>query len=342
MSYNKVEPSNPIDDDVENNNKSLEVSKVDAVDAQINNENNLKSPNEETASRSQIIMGIIMYSLCSASLLLINKIAVTQLKSVSPVLIAQFISSVVFVKILDMIGYLKVDALEWGKVKSFWGVSFLFSLCLFTNVKALQYANVETVIVFRSCSPIAVSLADYFFLKRALPNVRSFLSLLVIVVGSVAYVLFDKEFELDSYVWVFAYFISIVSEMVYVKYIINEIDMSTWGRVYYNNLLSIPPVLVLGYIFNDHEAVLNTEFDAATITAVILSCIVGVGISYAGFNLRALISATSFTVVGVVNKLATTAVNAMIWDKHANIYGIISLFVCIFGGTLYQQSGKRK
>lgn len=42
------------------------------------------------------------------------------------------------------------------------GISLLFCACLWTNVKALEYANVETVIVFRAMSPIAVAVCDWW------------------------------------------------------------------------------------------------------------------------------------------------------------------------------------
>ena len=289
-----------------------------------------------------IILGIIAYSLCSSSLLLLNKFAVTYLPSVSFVLVCQFLASIFVVKLCDAMGLLKVDALQLDKVQKFWGVSFLFACCLFTNVKALQYANVETLIVFRACTPLAVTIMDFFFMNMELPNLRSWIALVSIVFGAMAYVYFDGNFKLDSYMWVLAYFISIVTEMVYVKFVITEVEMTTWGRVYYNNVLSIPPTLLFGYAFNDHVALMRHEWSIPSIVFLMLSCAVGVGISYAGFYLRALVTATSFTVVGVVNKLATTAVNALVWDKHADAYGILALLVCVAGGTFYQQSDKKR
>jgi hypothetical protein len=56
----------------------------------------------------------------------------------------------------------KVEPLAWAKIKPFMGISLLFCACLWTNVKALEFANVETVIVFRAMSPIAVALCDYW------------------------------------------------------------------------------------------------------------------------------------------------------------------------------------
>ena len=48
--------------------------------------------------------------------------------------------------------------------------------------------------------------------------------------------------------------------------------------------------------------------------------------------------ATTYTVVGVMNKMLTVTVNVLIWDKHASASGIGALCVCLLGGSLYQQA----
>mmetsp|Transcript_28838 Transcript_28838/g.58032 ORF Transcript_28838/g.58032 Transcript_28838/m.58032 type:complete len:80 (+) Transcript_28838:1000-1239(+) len=42
-----------------------------------------------------------------------------------------------------------------------------------------------------------------------------------------------------------------------------------------------------------------------------------------------------------MNKMLTVTVNVLIWDKHASPAGILSLGVCLAGGTLYKQSPPR-
>ena len=61
--------------------------------------------------------------------------------------------------------------------QSFFWVSVAFLACIFTNIKTLQYANVETFIVFRASTPCAVSICDYLFLGRELPSAKSSASL---------------------------------------------------------------------------------------------------------------------------------------------------------------------
>jgi hypothetical protein len=123
------------------------------------------------------------------------------------------------------------------------------------------------------------------FLGQALPSARSWLSLLVIVLGAVLYVLTDDGFQVGTnrnctattshprtlltlsltlfscltnhslslsnsllllnkplslslslsqvtaYMWVILYFISLSTEMVYVKFVVESVEMTTWGRV---------------------------------------------------------------------------------------------------------------
>ena len=52
--------------------------------------------------------------------------------------------------------------------------------------------------------------------------------------------------------------------------------------------------------------------------ALVASCLGGLGMSYFSFALRAVISATSFSVIGNVCKVLTILVNLLMWDNHAS------------------------
>jgi GDP-mannose transporter len=63
---------------------------------------------------------------------------------------------------------------------------------------------------------------------------------------------------------------------------------------------------------------------------------------YTGWLCRGMVSATTFTLVGVVNKLLTVLINVMLWDKHSTPFGIASVCVCLLAGSFYQQSPRRE
>eukprot|EP00931_Biecheleriopsis_adriatica_P025502 TRINITY_DN15635_c0_g1_i2.p1 TRINITY_DN15635_c0_g1~~TRINITY_DN15635_c0_g1_i2.p1 ORF type:complete len:267 (+),score=33.65 TRINITY_DN15635_c0_g1_i2:342-1142(+) len=254
------------------------------------------------------------------------------------ILFCQFVSSSVFVRVLKCASPgTEIELLEPEKAKMFFLACLVFFLCLFANTEALKAVNVETVIVARSCSPIAVSVLEHFALSKPLPSLKGMLALGAIAGGAVLYVITDAGFKVKGYVWLAAYFVFIVIEMVFVKFVVETVPMSTWTRVYYNNTLSIPMVIVASQLMG-FGAFMQVEWSVGHAAVVALSCIVGIAISYAGFNLRKLVSATSFTVIGVMCKLVTILLNDVIWTQHSNLAGHLGLLLCILAGYAYEKT----
>lgn len=79
---------------------------------------------------------------------------------------------------------------------------------------------------------------------------------------------------------------------------------------------------------------------ASAALPVAVTCVLGMAISFAGWATRSAISATSFTVLGVACKLATVAINLLVWDHHASGVAQLAILLCIFGSVLYQQSAQ--
>lgn len=153
-------------------------------------------------------LAICAYSMCSSTLLLANKFAIYYLPLPSVVSFVQIIFSAAAIVVMKAAG-VKVDALEKEKVKAYGMYIFAFVSSIYANMKALSNSNVETVIVFRACSPIAVSIIEYLFMGRELPNARSALALVTVAFGAVIYCLSDSEFALKglgAYTWAIIYF----------------------------------------------------------------------------------------------------------------------------------------
>jgi GDP-mannose transporter len=53
-----------------------------------------------------------------------------------------------------------------------------------------------------------------------------------------------------------------------------------------------------------------------------------------------MVSAATYTLVGVVNKFLTVLLNVAVWDKHSSPMGIAAVCVCLLAGTFYQQVGR--
>jgi GDP-mannose transporter len=178
-------------------------------------------------------------------------------------------------------GGFEVDWFEWDKMKAYAWYIVIFVTAIYTNMKALEHSNVETVIVFRACSPIAVSLIEYLFMDRGFPSIRSCASLLIVATGAIFYCLSDSQLALygiSAYMWVIIYFFLITIEMTYGKKLTSSVQMnSVWGPVLYCNALSVIPMLLLGLSegqFLEKIASLS-ELSATGALVILFSCVVG-------------------------------------------------------------------
>jgi drug/metabolite transporter (DMT)-like permease len=198
----------------------------------------------------------------------------------SVVSVIQILSSTVFVLGIKFAG-VTVDDLKWEKVQPYSVYIFAFVAAIYSNMKALEHSNVETVIVFRACTPLAVTVIEYFFMGRAWPNFRASASLVVVACGAVMYCMTDSEFSLhglEAYYWAILYFFLITFEMTYGKKLTSSVRMdSVWGPVLYCNLLASGPMFLLGYSAGDFNNISQAlaEIPANGWWIIIFSCVGG-------------------------------------------------------------------
>ncbi|KAL7598586.1 GDP-mannose transporter GONST3 isoform X1 [Lactuca sativa] len=291
------------------------------------------------------VYGIAVGYCLSASLLsIINKWAVMKFPYPGALTALQYFTSASGVFLFGSLNFLQHDRLDLQTMWRFLPAAIIFYLSLFTNSELLLHANVDTFIVFRSAVPIFVAIGETLYLHQPWPSLKTWLSLSTIFAGSLLYVITDYQFTLMAYSWALAYLISMSIDFVYIKHVVMTIGLNTWGLVLYNNLealLLFPlELLIMGELKKiKHEIKEETDwYSFEVILPVGLSCLFGLAISFFGFSCRRAISATGFTVLGIVNKLLTVVINLMIWDKHSSLIGTIGLLICMFGGVMYQQS----
>mmetsp|Transcript_9933 Transcript_9933/g.15987 ORF Transcript_9933/g.15987 Transcript_9933/m.15987 type:complete len:321 (-) Transcript_9933:257-1219(-) len=302
-----------------------------------------KGSNKKRNSNStNVAVACLGYMICSSLMLIANKLAVNFFPAPGIVLILQLGVTALVVKLSGIAGLIEVDDLEWSKVKPYMLVAVAFLSTIYTNIKTLQYANVETFIVFRSSTPILVSVADWMFLGRELPSMQSSVCLGGLLLGAIGYVLSDTKPEVNGYAWVVVWYAVFCFDQIYLKHAADNVKMrSNWGKVYYSNLLACAP-LTLITIVTQETTVLTELPSVEALLAVGLSILLGVAMSYFAWMARSLISATYFTVVGNSCKIITIIINRCIWDKHATNQGLVFLLLCLLCAYYYKQAPKRK
>jgi drug/metabolite transporter (DMT)-like permease len=146
-------------------------------------------------TQQEIILAIVAYSFCSGTLVLLNKLTLHFLPFPSLVVSFQLLACIVIIYSMKWSGYIQVDAIQWDYVKPYMLYIFFFSTGVYCNMRSLSTANVETVIVFRALSPSIVAFLDAMCLGREWPSRRSWLGLIILVLGAYGYASFDEKFQ---------------------------------------------------------------------------------------------------------------------------------------------------
>jgi hypothetical protein len=84
----------------------------------------------------------------------------------------QFLFAVVVILTCHSLNILKVDPLTPHIVKPYLKYCVLFLMGVYSNMQSLAASSVDTVIVFRSSTPLLVCAMDVLFMGRANPSNR--------------------------------------------------------------------------------------------------------------------------------------------------------------------------
>lgn len=301
----------------------------------------------ESAPFRTKLVAVLAYSLCSSSLLVINKLAVRHLPLHNVVGAVQLAFTALFVVAARRLGYASVERFSLDRAKPFLLYTAAFAGGIYTNMKSVDYVSVGAVIAAKSCLPICVCLVEHLFLGRQLPNTRSCFALAGVLASAIIYALHDRTLQVHGVVgffWLMSWFALLVFQMVFGKFITEEVPMGQWEYVLYNNLFGLPWMLIFFLLSKEQETaekIYVSNISSNTVLWVTLSCIVAVGISYSGWFARSCVSASTYSLVGVLNKIFTIAVNSFIYPGETGIAGLLALLLCIGCGIFYEDPPKQ-
>eukprot|EP00906_Rhabdomonas_costata_P029209 RCo041242 len=306
----------------------------------------MKGLGEPEFSRTTVMLSVASYSACSGGMLLINKLALHFFPLPSTITLVQLVFCVAVLHLFQAGGLLQLDALTWSKIRPYMVYNVAFAAYAYANMRALQDSGVDTVILFRCCSPLVIAVLDWAFLGRALPSWRSTFSLVLICVGGVGFVEVDGTYRalgFRAYTWCLIYLALLCFLICFGKQMVASLKLNgTTGHVYYTNLLSIPIMIAMVVGSGELERLPSMTLSRQAWFFLALSSIVGVAISWTGWHCRTVLSATGFTIVGVMCKLIPIVGNTLMWDKHANYLGLAYLLLALFGGSVYEQAPLRQ
>ena len=122
------------------------------------------------------------YMLCSSTMLVVNKLAVSQFPMPTVIIGLQLAFCVILLGFLHISGLRRMRSAHMHALGSLWIYCAAFALGMYSNMVILQKSSASLLLMARGFLPMLVCFVEWACMKRALPSWR-YEILLYIVVG---------------------------------------------------------------------------------------------------------------------------------------------------------------
>ena len=293
---------------------------------------------------------LILYFVSSSSLLVLNKVAITAIPNATLLLFTQLGSTVVIVAAPALLGRTRINFKPDGEViRAYSTVAAVFVATIYSNFQVIHSIGVNPFIVLRCSTPLMVSILDWAFMGRTLPEWRSALALCGILSSGSMYAMLkvtDPGLGVNQHSnmagglwWSAIWLVSFLLDMVYIKYVVEAYPCSGSERTLYQNLFALPLlVLLLAIGIEEHSVFEVSNAPQSAYLAVALTCFAGTVLSFTGMSLRTELSATLFTVLGIVCKMASTLLNEIFVEPERDLARLSCITAVIVSSSFYKQA----
>mmetsp|Transcript_11855 Transcript_11855/g.45923 ORF Transcript_11855/g.45923 Transcript_11855/m.45923 type:complete len:398 (-) Transcript_11855:830-2023(-) len=299
---------------------------------------------------------IALYGLCSSALLVLNKVSITAVPNASFLLLIQIFTTIVLIILPALAGYVQVNLRPSVDVRrAYIAVALVFLGTIYSNFKVIESIGVNTFIVLRCGTPLLISILDWLFLGRKLPQGRSVFALTGVFCAGAAYAYSKYQEDLigqntqengkgtSGAVWSLVWLSCFALDMIFIKHVADAYQCTGLERTLYQNTFALPVLLVVlaGPIESAYTVNLR-HVDNKSLIAVYLSCLAGAVLSYTGMSLRTDLSATAFTVLGIVCKMGSSLLNEIFVAPETNRVNLLCILGVVLSSSFYKQAPQRE
>ncbi|CCD26876.1 GDP-mannose transporter NDAI_0I03080 [Naumovozyma dairenensis CBS 421] len=306
---------------------------------------------------------ISILSYCGSSILMtVTNKFVVNLENFNMNFVMLFVQSLVCTLtliVLKTLGYAKFRPLNKADAKNWFPISVLLVLMIYTSSKALQFLAVPIYTIFKNLTIILIAYGEVLFFGGSVTSME-LSSFLLMVFSSVVATWGDQQALAaknlaeetvsqtsallnPGYFWMFTNCISSALFVLIMRKRIKLTNFKDFDTMFYNNILALPILLIFSFIVEDwSSANLATNLSGDSLTAMIISGMASVGISYcSGWCVR-VTSSTTYSMVGALNKLPIALSGLIFFDAPRNFLSILSIFIGFLSGIVYAVAKQKK
>ncbi|KAK9772635.1 putative GDP-mannose transporter [Seiridium cardinale] len=300
-------------------------------------------------------LSILAYCLSSISMTVVNKYVVSG-SSWNLNLFYLAVQSIVCIATIEackQMGLIKnLAPFDMNKGKRWFPVSLLLVGMIYTSTKALQFLSVPVYTIFKNLTIIVIAYGEVLWFGGSVTPL-ALLSFGLMVLSSVVAAWADLGHASQTaeaaealatlnagYAWMGLNVFCTASYVLGMRKVIKNMNFKDWDTMFYNNLLTIP-VLLLGSLLAEDWSSANfqknfpVETRNALMIGMIYSGMAAIFISYCSAWCIRVTSSTTYSMVGALNKLPIAVSGLVFFSAPVTLGSVSAIFIGFVSGIVY-------
>lgn len=312
-------------------------------------------PSHNNALASNPILPVISY--CGSSILMtvMNKYVLsgTEFNLNFFLLLVQSIVCIITIQTCKSCNIITYRDFNSAEARKWFPISVLLIGMIYTGSKALQYLSIPVYTIFKNLTIILIAYGEVLWFGGSVTGLTLF-SFGLMVLSSIIAAWADIKHAVESstdatskvstlnagYIWMLINCFCTSSYVLGMRKRIKLTNFKDFDTMYYNNLLSIPLLIVFSACVEDwSSANIARNFPPANRNgiafAMILSGLSSVFISYTSAWCVRVTSSTTYSMVGALNKLPIALSGLIFFDAPVTFPSVSAIVVGFVSGIVY-------
>lgn len=238
-------------------------------------------------------------------------------------------------------GLIDFEDLSIKKVKYWLPLDLFFVAMLYTGTFSVKHLSVPMITVFKNVNNIAITSLDFLIYRNKVSR-GTVISLCLMLVAAVLASKEDAEFSVIGYTWTFFNCAATAIYVLYMPQAMEKTNLSPFGKVFYNNILSLPLLLVLDLVTERELYAIYSDnplaWDVNLHILLFISGIFGFCLSLTAFRCMQVTSPTTYALVGSLNKIPLTVIGVALFNTLVTAAGFLYLSLSLLAAGIFAYS----
>jgi GDP-mannose transporter len=291
-----------------------------------------------STSVGELVAAIVLSSACSISMTLLNKFVMDTHRLDYPwgLLFLQNVSALLLVVAAKTLGFVQYPQLDVRVAKKWMPLTVLFVVMLYTSMRGIHDMSVAVMTILKNTATIIIAFGDaYMFGRKLSPGLL--VAFAFMFFGAYLGSSTDRWVTVWGLFWTFSNVAATAAYVLYMKLLLVNVssDIGRYGPVFYNNLLSLPFLIIpAAPTFADFvgDAIAAKPAGQIALAATIL---VGSVMTFATFWCMRVTSPTTYAVIGTMNKIPLLLLGIVLFEQPPTALGGAGMAAALAGGALY-------